>query len=115
LIAGSAKIGIAPRSIRRITMTAREMLMLRRDQVLAAAARHHASNVRIFGSASRGAERPDSDLDFLVDFDGSASLFDLIELQRELEALLGRRADVVTPDGISPFLRERILAEAQPL
>jgi predicted nucleotidyltransferase len=96
-------------------MTTRELLARRRDELIAAAARHRASNLRVFGSVARGTDRPDSDVDFLVDFDAQASLFDLIELKEEIESLLGRSADVLTPDSISPFLKERILAEAQPL
>jgi uncharacterized protein len=96
-------------------MTTRELLARRRSELLAAAARHRASNLRVFGSVARGADRPDSDIDFLVDFDPQASLFDLVELKREIETLLGRSADVVTSESVSPFLKERILAEAQPL
>mgnify|MGYP001141636675 CR=1 FL=1 len=96
-------------------MTTRELLARRRAELIAAAARHRASNLRVFGSVARGTDRPDSDVDFLVDFDAQASLFDLIELKEEIESLLGRSADVLTPDSISPFLKERILAEAQPL
>mgnify|MGYP001065224726 CR=1 FL=1 len=41
-----------------------------------------------------------------------ASLLDLVQFQQALEAMLNRRADVLTVRGISPYLRERILAEA---
>src|ERR1700722_11442702 len=71
----------------------------RREQVMAIAARHHASRVRLFGSAARGDDRPDSDVDLLVDFDQGSSLFDLIRMSRELEALLGRPVDVVSAGG----------------
>ena len=83
----------------------------RRDQVLATASRHHASRVRLFGSAARGEDGPDSDIDLLVDFDEDSSLFDLVRLSRDLEALLGRPVDVVSVGG----LRSRdqlILAES---
>jgi predicted nucleotidyltransferase len=83
----------------------------RRDQVLAIASRHHASRVRLFGSAARGEDGPDSDIDLLVDFDEDSSLFDLVRLSRDLEALLGRPVDVVSVGG----LRSRdqlILAES---
>jgi hypothetical protein len=83
----------------------------RRDQVLAIASRHHASRVRLFGSAARGEDGPDSDIDLLVDFDEDSSLFDLLRLSRDLEALLGRPVDVVSVGG----LRSRdqlILAES---
>jgi predicted nucleotidyltransferase len=40
----------------------------RRDLGKAVAARHHAIRVRLFGSVARGEDRPDSDIDLLVDF-----------------------------------------------
>jgi uncharacterized protein len=67
---------------------------------MAIASRHHASRVRLFGSAARGDDRPDSDIDLLVDFDEDSSLFDLMRMSRELEALLGRTVDVVSAGGL---------------
>ena len=83
----------------------------RREQVMAIASRHHASRVRLFGSAARGGDRPDSDIDLLVDFDDGSSLFDLMRMSRELEALLGRAVDVVSAGGLKT--RDRaVLAES---
>lgn len=72
----------------------------RRDQVMAIAARHHASRVRLFGSAARGEDKPGSDIDLLVDFDQDSSLFDLMRMARELEALFGRAVDIVSAGGL---------------
>jgi uncharacterized protein len=78
---------------------------------MAIASRHHASRVRLFGSAARGEDRPDSDIDLLVDFDEDSSLFDLMRMSRELEGLLGRPVDVVSAGGLKT--RDRaILAES---
>lgn len=96
-------------------MTTFEQVASHRAELVRAATAHLARNLRVFGSVARGDDRPDSDIDFLVEFDPSASLLDLIGLQQDIEAILGRRADVVTPNGISPFLRDRILREARPL
>lgn len=96
-------------------MDTRHLLQSRREELLRAARRHHARNVRVFGSVARGDDRPDSDIDLLVEFDPEASLLDLVALQQDVEALLGRRADVVSTDGLNPMLRERILAEAKAL
>lgn len=65
--------------------------------VAAVAVRHHASRVRLFGSVARGDDRPDSDIDLLVDFAPESSLFDLMRMTRELEELLGHPVDVVSP------------------
>ncbi len=89
----------------------RQLVESRREQVTAIASRHHASRVRLFGSAARGEDRPDSDIDLLVDFDEDSSLFDLMRMSRELEALLGRAVDVVSAGGLKT--RDRaILAES---
>ena len=46
-----------------------ELLQEKREQVLAIAAKHGASNVRLFGSVVRGEDTPESDIDFLIDYD----------------------------------------------
>jgi predicted nucleotidyltransferase len=52
-----------------------------------------------------------TDIDLLVDFDEDSSLFDLMRMSRELEALLGRAVDVVSAGGLKT--RDRvILAES---
>lgn len=94
---------------------ARILLERERENVMRAAARHFASNIRVFGSVARGDDGPDSDIDLLVDFEPHASLLDLIALKQELEQLLNRRTDVVTTDSVSAFMRRRILDEARPL
>ena len=93
----------------------RILLERERENVLRTAARHLASNIRVFGSVARGDDGPGSDIDLLVDFEPHASLLDLIALKQELDQLLNRRTDVVTTDSVSPFLRQRILDEARPL
>lgn len=64
------------------------------------ASRHHAYRIRLFGSVARGDDGPDSDIDFLVDFDEGSSLFDLMRMTRELEELLGHPVDVVSAGGL---------------
>ncbi len=86
-----------------------------RDRVLALAAEHGAQDVRVFGSAARGEDRAGSDVDLLVRFERGRSLLDHVALEQDLEELLRCEVDVVPEDGMSPYLRERILAEAVPL
>jgi hypothetical protein len=74
--------------------------------------RHDVTRLRIFGSASRGEVRPNSDIDLLVDFGSPKGFFELVRLEGELEALFGRPVDVITEPGLSPYLREPILASA---
>jgi predicted nucleotidyltransferase len=97
------------------TMSTLNVLQSRRVEILALAAKHGASNVRLFGSVVRGEDREDSDVDFLVDMQENRSLFDLIGLQQDIENAIGRRVDVLTPNGINRYLKDRILGEAAPL
>lgn len=83
-----------------------------RDAILAAAARHGAYNVRVFGSRARGDHRPDSDLDLLVEFEEGRSLLDLIGMQYDLEEAIGIPVQVVTPKSLSRFFRDEVLAMA---
>ena len=91
-----------------------DALLKARDEILAIAQRHGASNVRVFGSVARGKAGPDSAVDILVDLELGRSLLDHAQLQIDLEALLGRKVDVVTARGLRPHLRDRVLQEAVP-
>ena len=84
----------------------------KKEDILALATRHGASNVRIFGSAARGQAGAESDIDFLVDFEPDRSLFDLGGFLMELEDLLGARVDVLTEKGLHWYIRDRVIAEA---
>ncbi|MEX2663873.1 MAG: nucleotidyltransferase family protein [Vicinamibacterales bacterium] len=86
-----------------------------RDQIIRLAARHGARNVRLFGSVARGEDRPESDLDLLVEMDADRSLLDLVGLEQDLEELLARPVDVLTDGGLHPTVRQRVLADARPL
>jgi predicted nucleotidyltransferase len=87
-------------------------LLNRRNEIVSVAAKHGATNVRVFGSAARKEMREDSDLDLLVRMEDGSSLFDLIALSQELEDALGVDVDVLSEGGLSPYLRDRILSEA---
>ena len=92
-----------------------ESLVARRADILAAAANRGARNVRLLGSIAHVEARSDSDVDFLVDLDRDRSLLDLGGLLMDLEALLGRKVDIVTPAGLRHTVRESVLREARPL
>lgn len=92
-------------------MSVRDQVRASRAAILEIARKHGASSVRLFGSVARGREGPDSDVDILVT-PGTASLFDLAAMEVELEALLGRRVQVVSDGGLKPHVREMILREA---
>jgi predicted nucleotidyltransferase len=96
-------------------MIASQILKEKRGEILRLATEHGAYNVRVFGSVRRGDARPDSDIDLLVSMEKGKTLLDFIGLWQDLEELLGCKVDVLSEGGISPYLRDRILAEAAPL
>lgn len=70
----------------------------------------------LFGSILREDFRPDSDVDVLVTFEANDgwSLFDVMNLQRELEAIVGRRVDLLEKRDLkNPFRRSEILKTHQ--
>lgn len=96
-------------------MDAMTLLKTRRKEILEIAARNGAVNVRVFGSVARGENRPDSDIDFLVNLEAGRSLLDLARILRELNNLLGYPVDVITEAGLRPRIKPQVLKEARPL
>jgi uncharacterized protein len=89
----------------------RELLRERRADLLAAASRRGASNLRVFGSVARGNHGSQSDIDFLVDFEPSRSLVDVAGLILDLQEILGVPVDVVEASTLRPG-DEDVLADA---
>jgi predicted nucleotidyltransferase len=76
--------------------------------------RHHIRKLAVFGSALREDFRPDSDLDVLVEFDpGHTPGLAFFGMEQELSELLGRKIDLNTPQFLSPYFRDKVLAEAE--
>ena len=96
-------------------MTTAHILKSKRNDILRLAAQHGAHHVRVFGSSARGEAGSTSDIDLLVRMDHGRSLLDLIALSQELESVLHRKVDILSDKGLSPYLQQRILAEAVPL
>lgn len=92
-----------------------ERLARHRREMKEIASGHGLSNLRVFGSVARGEDGPDSDIDLLVDTAAGVGLFSLARCQRDLEALLGARVDLVPASGLKPGVAGTVLAEARPL
>lgn len=74
--------------------------------------RYGVQRIGIFGSAGRGEERPDSDIDILVEFaPGKATFRNFMELAFFLEDLFGRKVDLVTEQGLSRYIRPYVTRE----
>lgn len=84
------------------------VVVSKRDELLDALSRHGVSNVRVFGSVARGDDRPDSDVDLLVDFPPRTSLFTILRMQEELEEILGANVDLVPDSGLQARIRARV-------
>ncbi len=89
-----------------------ELVAKRRNDILRIAAKHGVKRIRVFGSMVRGEAGPQSDVDFLIEVGPKHSAFFPGGLVADLEALLGRRVDVVEPEGLYAPLREVVLKEA---
>jgi len=96
-------------------MPLKELIQVRREDILRTASQHGVYNVRVFGSVARGDADEQSDLDLLVDMEPGRSLLDLGGLLVDLEELLGCSVDVVTENGLRERIRDRVLQEAIPL
>ncbi|MBX3516315.1 MAG: nucleotidyltransferase family protein [Rhodospirillales bacterium] len=75
------------------------------------AKRYPIKELGVFGSYARGEQRPDSDLDVLVDFDGPVGLLDFVGLQQDLSDELGVGVDLVMAEAPKPRIWHRIRAE----
>ena len=98
-----------------VVVTTKDILHERREAIQLIAAKHGAFNLRLFGSAARGEDKPESDIDLLIDVGATTSSWFPAGLVVELETLLGRRVEVITEKWLNPDIREQILREAVPL
>jgi uncharacterized protein len=79
--------------------------------------RHRIRRLSLFGSVLKGTDRPDSDIDFLVEFDPEThpTYLTLAQIELDLSPLLGgRRVDLRTASELSRYFREEVLREAEP-
>lgn len=79
--------------------------------------RHHIRKLALFGSVLRDDFTPDSDVDVLVEFKPGycVGLITFAGMENELSDLFGRRVDLSTPGGLSPYFRDEVLGEAETL
>jgi predicted nucleotidyltransferase/predicted XRE-type DNA-binding protein len=88
------------------------LLNKHRDEIVAIAKAHNASNVRVFGSVARGEDEASSDIDLLVDLAPDADLLDVAGLMVDLERLLGHPVDVVPARMLKPRVAPSALQDA---
>jgi uncharacterized protein len=97
-----------PNRLRRLSGPVGRRVRRHRQEIIAAAAAHGVRNLRVFGSVARGEDRPDSDVDLLVDLPSGLSLFGLGRVEADLEAILGSRVELIPAADLKPGVRERV-------
>ena len=84
------------------------------DKIAEFCRRHHIRKLSLFGSVVREDFGPESDVDVLVEFEpGHTPGLAFFAMQRELSELLDRRVDLNTPECLSRYYRNEVLAEAE--
>lgn len=101
-VAGAPRNGVRPS----------ELVVSHASVLREVAAEHGFTDLAVVGSAARGDDRPDSDVDLLVRPPADASMFDLIHLEESFTAILGRAVDLVSYGGLDARLDRDILRDA---
>ncbi|HEY3734543.1 MAG TPA: helix-turn-helix domain-containing protein [Streptosporangiaceae bacterium] len=103
----TAGIRRQPRRLSRLSGPVGRLLRARRREVIAAAAAHGVTSLRVFGSVARGEDHPGSDVDLLADLPPGMGLLGLGRVQADIEAILGTRVDLVPARDLKPGVRLR--------
>ena len=72
-------------------------------------------SVALFGSYVNGRPKEDSDVDVLIEFMPNAHIgfFKLVDIKQHLEEFVGKEVDIVTPEALSKYFRDEVLAQAE--
>jgi len=91
-------------------------LNIEEDSLAGFCTRNHIRRLALFGSVLKGVDRPDSDVDLLVEFEPGEEpgLIGLAGMEAELSALLGGRSvDLRTPEDLSRYFRDEVIRTAE--
>ncbi len=72
---------------------------------------YNVQRIGVFGSFARGDQTRTSDIDILVELDPVIGLFQFVRLEHQLEELLGRDVDLVTPPALKAPIRDTVLQQ----
>ncbi|MBI3608493.1 MAG: nucleotidyltransferase family protein [Nitrospirae bacterium] len=85
-----------------------------KDRIAAFCQKHHIRKLALFGSVLREDFQAGSDVDVLVEFEpGHVPGLAFFAMETELSDMLGRKVDLNTPQFLSQYFRDRVLAEAE--
>ncbi len=97
-------------------MTTRARIAIPHAEIEAFCRRNHIRRLALFGSVIRDDFTLESDVDVLVEFEpGKTPGYAFFGLEDELSELLGRKVDLNTPQDLSKYFRDEVLAEAESL
>jgi hypothetical protein len=77
--------------------------------------KYRVKSIPLFGSYVRNEQKEESDIDLLVDFQEGATLFEFVELQDSLSELLAKKVSIVSRRGLSKYIGQYNLKEAEPI
>jgi len=93
-------------------MKREDVLIKLKEQCQELTEQYGIASLFLFGSVARDEARPDSDIDLLVEFKQPIGLFQFIELQQQLEAILGCKVDLGTMRSLKVQLKDQVFQEA---
>ena len=95
-------------------MADRQEIIDRLRQNEAALRARGVSHAALFGSRARGDNRPDSDIDIMIEVDPAAGIgvYEYIALKDYIAALFDRPVDVVSRDGLKPYVKPAVTTDA---
>ncbi|MDV6328641.1 nucleotidyltransferase family protein [Idiomarina sp. PL1-037] len=89
------------------------LLRKNREEIQKIVEKHHAKNVKVFGSVAVGNESADSDIDLLIETTPETTMFDIGAIKFELNNLLGVEVDVLTPNSLPMQFKDKVEQEAR--
>lgn len=92
-----------------------EALRQYKPQILALADKYGMENIRVFGSVARGDAKPESDIDFVLNYKNGSTAWELAGMWHEMEELLHCKVDLVPENAAYPHILAAIEKDGQPL
>lgn len=89
----------------------KEIYIPNKEELIKVMRQNHIVFAAIFGSRAKGTARPDSDYDFLVEFDPKSEigLFEFIRAKDKIRSIVGKDIDLVTVNGVSPYIKDNVI------